>query len=158
MVIKPTAHIHPGLLFGLAAGVSYGLFLAMSRWLAAQHRAGLLLFSQLCFGALVITPWGVAAVPEISPSVLAWVLISAVASGLGNWLLVYVSKYLEAQVIAPLIYLQLVGATGFGYFVFGDWPDALALGGLGVILASGLLLLTLRKPANARHRPSQTNS
>ena len=47
--------------------------------------------------------------------------------------------------IAPLVYTQLIAATMLGYLVFGDWPDALSLTGLAVILASGLLSLRLAR-------------
>jgi drug/metabolite transporter (DMT)-like permease len=39
------------------------------------------------------------------------------------------------------MYTQLVWATGFGYFVFGDVPNRWTLAGAAVVVASGLYLL-----------------
>jgi drug/metabolite transporter (DMT)-like permease len=46
--------------------------------------------------------------------------------------------------LAPFVYTQLIAATALGWAVFGVWPDALTLAGLGIVLASGLATLALR--------------
>jgi len=45
-----------------------------------------------------------------------------------------------AGTIAPMTYGQLLMAVGFGWFFFGDKPDALALLGAAVIIGAGLYL------------------
>ena len=47
-------------------------------------------------------------------SVTALILVSALASALGNYLLVLANKAAEASLIAPLVYTQLISATGLG--------------------------------------------
>ena len=54
----------------------------------------------------------------------------------------------EATVVAPFKYTAIVFAILFGYFVFGDVPDAWTLAGAVVVIASGLYILhreTVRK-------------
>jgi drug/metabolite transporter (DMT)-like permease len=43
-----------------------------------------------------------------------------------------------ATLLAPLTYLEIVGATAVGYVAFGEFPDALTWLGAAVIVASGL--------------------
>jgi drug/metabolite transporter (DMT)-like permease len=58
-------------------------------------------------------------------------------SALGNLLLVLVNRTTPANVIAPLIYSQLVVATVLGVIIFGDWPESTTLIGLAVIAIAG---------------------
>ncbi|MEM7506373.1 MAG: DMT family transporter [Pseudomonadota bacterium] len=44
----------------------------------------------------------------------------------------------EAGAVAPLQYLEIVAATGIGWFIFGDWPDRLTWVGTLIIIASGV--------------------
>lgn len=63
-----------------------------------------------------------------------------------------------AATIAPLQYLEIVGATGLGYLVFGDFPDALTFVGIAVIVGSGLYVFIREQAlAKAPPTPAQTN-
>ncbi|MDE2384114.1 MAG: DMT family transporter [Alphaproteobacteria bacterium] len=60
-----------------------------------------------------------------------------------------------AQIIAPFYYSFMVFAVGFGYVVFGDVPNWLGVGGMVLIVVSGLLILTLdRRTATSEPEPS----
>jgi len=75
-------------------------------------------------------------VPDLR--LVALIVVSALGSATGNYLLVLASKQAEASLIAPLVYTQLITATAVGVLVFGDWPDLVALLGLALILGSGI--------------------
>ena len=45
-----------------------------------------------------------------------------------------------AALLTPFTYLQIVWATAFGYFVFGQHPDGWSAVGMSIIGGSGLLL------------------
>lgn len=139
LVVKPGFGATPGLGFALLAGCFYGSYLTMTRAIAGDYRPRFLLVSQLVIGGLVLTPV-VLSVPWPAPSyeLSGLILISAVGSALGNYMLVLVSRRVGATIVAPLIYSQLITATALGVLVFGDWPDTLSLTGLAIILASGL--------------------
>ena len=144
MVVRPGLGAPEGIGWALLAGVSYGTYLALTRWLAGAWRPGVMLSSQLIAGAVLLAPLGLAAPPAATDARLAGlVLASALGSAAGNYLLVRVSRTVPASIVAPLVYTQLISATLAGVLVFGDWPDPLALAGLAVILASGLLSLAL---------------
>ncbi len=57
-----------------------------------------------------------------------------------------------ASVLAPLQYLEIVGATVFGFYIFGDLPDRLTFVGITLIVASGLYVF-LRERRKG-HRPT----
>lgn len=139
MVVQPGLDMGPGMLFALLAGTFYGSYLAATRWLAGQYRPRFLLGAQLLIGAIVLAPMGLTHLPDTgTPEIWALVVLSALASAFGNFLLVVINRTTPATVSAPLIYFQLIAAALLGVLVFGDWPDALSLAGLAVILASGL--------------------
>jgi drug/metabolite transporter (DMT)-like permease len=48
------------------------------------------------------------------------------------------------------MYAQLVTALFLGWLVFGQFPDALAIAGMGTIAASGLLLILAHRADSVR--------
>jgi drug/metabolite transporter (DMT)-like permease len=142
LVVKPGFGMTPGLGFALLAGTFYGGYLVATRWLAGAFRPRFLLISQLMIGAVVLAPTGIAALPAaFDLRLVGLVVLSALASAAGNYLLVTVNRVVPAGRIAPLVYTQLIAAMLAGVVVFGDWPDGLSLIGLAVILISGLASL-----------------
>ncbi|MGR3323365.1 MAG: DMT family transporter [Pseudooceanicola sp.] len=155
LVVKPGFGASPGILFALAAGTFYGAFLAMTRVVAGTFRPRFLLVSQLMIGTVILTPLAASAeVPAVEGRLILLVLLSALGSACGNYLLVIANRKAEASLIAPLVYSQLVSATVLGVLVFGDWPDAWSLLGLCLIALSGLgSLAASRRDAGIGLRP-----
>ncbi|MEP1535823.1 MAG: DMT family transporter [Paracoccaceae bacterium] len=138
LVVKPGFGASIGMAFALAAGGCYGAYLAMTRTVAGLYRPRFLLMSQLMVGTVMLTPFGLSVdFPDLGLPILGLIIVSALGSALGNFLLVLASKSAEASLIAPLVYSQLFSATLAGVLVFGDWPDTYALLGLLLIAFSG---------------------
>lgn len=144
LVVKPGFGMTPGLGFAVLAGLCYGSYLTASRWLADVGRPKALLFSQLLMGSVVLLPFGLTAIPVMTLPIAWLTLGSAVGSMLGNLLLIIAMGMAPASRLAPFVYVQLLAATALGWLVFGDWPDAVSVAGLVLILGSGLTSLTLR--------------
>ncbi len=69
---------------------------------------------------------------------LLWVgIIAAVA----HQMLVNAFARAEAGVLAPLQYLEIISAVLLGWFVFGDFPDALTWTGTAIIIGAGLYVI-----------------
>lgn len=145
LVVRPGFGMTPGLGFAVLGGCFYGAYLTASRWLAGTWSPRTLLLSQLLTGAVVLAPFGLAAVPVLSPAVTALVFLSAGASMAGNLLLIAAYKMAPASRLAPFVYFQLVAATVYGFAVFGDVPDPLTWTGLALLVASGFASLVLRR-------------
>jgi drug/metabolite transporter (DMT)-like permease len=70
---------------------------------------------------------------------LAFVMIGGVAGGCGQ---LFMTASLRAPVsaVAPFDYLQIVGATIYGWLLFSDVPTINTIGGAGLIAGSGLYI------------------
>jgi len=144
LVVKPGFGMSLGMGFALLAGMFYGSYLIATRLVAGVYRPRLLLFSQLALGALILTPFAIVNWPEtLPPYFAAAFILSAAGSAIGNYLLLIASRQLPANVVAPLVYSQILWAMVLGWLAFGDWPDTLAFVGLAIILGSGLYGLRL---------------
>ena len=137
LVVRPGMETSGGLGWALFAGLLYGCFLVATKWLSGTVNPRSLLVSHLTIGAVLLTPWGVAAIPEASGATAMLVLASAAASAVGNLLHTIATRMADASRLAPLVYVQLVSATVMGMAVFGDWPDRWSLAGLLLLLGSG---------------------
>lgn len=154
LVVKPGFGSSLGMGFALAAGTFYGAYLVMTRTLAGAFRPRFLLISQLLIGTIILTPFGLQSdFPAPDAPLLLLLLVSALGSALGNYLLVMASRKAEASLIAPLVYSQLISATGIGIVIFGDWPDLVSLAGLVLIAVSGLGSLLVHQRATVAARP-----
>lgn len=138
LVVRPGFGMTVGMGFAILAGCFHGAYLVATRWLAGSYRPRFLLFSQLLIGAVLLTPFAFSVTPTISLPVFGLIAISALGSAGGNLLLVLVNRTTPAGVIAPLIYSQLLAAMLIGWAVFGQWPDALNLIGLTIIMVAGI--------------------
>lgn len=137
IVVRPGFGMSAGMGFAVLAGCLHGAYLVATRWLASQFRPRFLLLSQLVIGAILIAPFAIGPVPDITAPLAGLILMSAMGSAIGNLLLVLVNRTTPANVIAPLIYSQLIVATALGIVIFGEWPDAHSLIGLAIVMTAG---------------------
>ncbi len=75
-----------------------------------------------------------------TPDALGWAMMAAsgLLHGLAHYLVTRAFALAPAAILAPFNYAQLIGATAFGYFVFGDLPDRWTIVGALVIVGAGL--------------------
>jgi drug/metabolite transporter (DMT)-like permease len=144
LVVKPGPDMGPGAGFALLAGACYGCYLVANRWLVTVARPRMMLMSQLIIGALLLMPFGITGIPELSPAISSLSALSAIASVLGNLALIFAYRRAEASKLAPLLYVQLIAATLFGALLFGTWPDSLAFLGITILLVSGFASFLIR--------------
>ena len=55
-------------------------------------------------------------------------------------MIVFATTKAPANLLAPFQYLEIVGATILGYFIFNDIPSYLTFVGIGLIVTSGIHL------------------
>jgi drug/metabolite transporter (DMT)-like permease len=70
---------------------------------------------------------------------MLFVLIGGIAGGSGQ---LFMTASLRAPVsaVAPFDYLQIIGATIYGWLLFSDVPSQHTIAGAGLITASGLYI------------------
>jgi len=70
----------------------------------------------------------------------AMLVATGAIGAFGHMLLVRAFDHAPATLLAPFGYTQLVAAITVGWLVFGNFPDAIALGGMALIVASGVTM------------------
>lgn len=144
LVVRPGGGGDPGVIWALMAGLCYGAFLTMSRWLSGLGTPLSLTFTQLSISCFLLLPFGLLNLPQASAAVATLTFASAAFSMLGNLMLLYAYRIASATQLAPLVYFQLIAAVILGWVIFGDLPDSLTWAGLAVIIAAGLGSARLR--------------
>ena len=61
-------------------------------------------------------------------------------AAIGHLMIVFATTKAPANLLAPFQYLEIVGATILGYFIFNDIPSYLTFVGIGLIVTSGIYL------------------
>ena len=90
-----------------------------------------------------------------TPGDLALLSLLGVVAMLAHLLIARSLKLADAVTVAPLQYTLLLWAILFGWWFFGDVPEAAILAGGGLITASGLVIwLRERRPERAPPRPA----
>jgi len=86
--------------------------------------------------------------PVLRPQTL-YLVVSALLVTFGSLGIVVAFRDSDVAVVGPFRYSVILHAILIGYFVFGEWPDGLAVAGTALIVASGVY--TLRRE-QARRR------
>lgn len=68
---------------------------------------------------------------------LWFLLLMGVLGTSGHLLFVRASRFAPSSLIAPMQYVEIVGAAILGYLVFGDFPSLLKWVGIAIIVGSG---------------------
>lgn len=75
----------------------------------------------------------------------AWVLAQLVTTGLlgglGQILLTSAYRHADASVVAPFDYVAMIWAVALGWYVFGEVPSAVVIGGSGLVILAGILII-----------------
>lgn len=125
---------------GVAAVLS-GLAYTLVRALRATDAPQTIIFYLSWVGAVVAAPFALAGA-WTRPSPTGWALLAGIglATQLGQVALTHALRSMEAGAATAIGYVQVVLAFGWGVLIFGEQPDALALGGSAVVLASVALV------------------
>lgn len=140
IIVRPGSGLAAiGVAFALATLVCNATFQLLSRKLALTENPITTVFlSSLIgtIGATALLPFGL---PERWPDLwqTALFLSFGITGSVSHLLLMRAYRLAPLSFIAPLIYLHVVQATIAGLVFFGQFPDAVSLAGIAVILASG---------------------
>ncbi len=92
------------------------------------------------------------------PTSTQWMILIALGfvATIAQAMFTLAARYAEASLLAPFQYLEIVGATAYGYLIFHEFPDGLTWLGTAVILSAGLYVIHReRTRAKARARLRQ---
>jgi S-adenosylmethionine uptake transporter len=149
MIVVRPSFVNFGLpaLLPLAAALSFAFYLLLTRWLSQRESSAHLQFYAGVSGCLIMSVAllvgefaHIAVLDPVTPTLSQWALLAALGAiaTLGHWLVVIAFKRAPASVLAPLQYLEILGATMLGWIFFDDFPDRVAWLGIAIIIGSGL--------------------
>ena len=155
IVLRPgQAALSLGHLAALTAAVAGATASVIVRRIGADERSVVLLLYPMVANVIVT---GLALPFVYRPMPVADLGFLAVIAGFGltaSFLVILAYRAGEAAIVAPMQYSQILWATVYGYFLFGEGLDGATILGAGVIIASGLYIVfrETRTGASA-HRP-----
>ena len=85
-----------------------------------------------------------------TPFDLGLMIFSGMVTSIGGYMISQAYMRSEAALVAPFEYIALPLSVAFGFYLFAEMPDAVALSGIGLILVSGLVMIW--REATARRR------
>ncbi|MDW6021777.1 DMT family transporter [Mesorhizobium sp. BAC0120] len=144
VILQPGHTIEPGILLALGAGFAFALYMVATRHAATHSDPVKTLAFQCAAGALLLTPQAVATWSTPALSDLIFFAGLGAFSLIGHLLSIVAFRLADTSTLAPLVYVELIGATLIGYLGFGDVPGMATIVGAVLIAAAGLILLQRR--------------
>lgn len=157
VILRPGGDLFtPVALLPFSIALSYAAYQILTRLVAQSADPLNTLFYSALVGAVtmsLIVPFD-----WVMPDPVQWIklVVAGLLGGVGHYAIIRAYERAEVSLVAPFAYTELVWATGFGFFVFGDLPDAWTFVGAGIIAASGIYIVHRehKVKAAARRRTS----
>ncbi|HZH25721.1 MAG TPA: DMT family transporter [Azospirillaceae bacterium] len=155
VVLRPTTGTLTGpMMVPLAGTLLYCLSMILGRLLSRTDTNAAILFYLNVVGLitsstamLFIGQW------PVEPS--DWVLFAGIGllGSVAQILQLQAFRLAPPSVVSPFQYLAILWGLGFGWFLFGEWPDGWSLFGSVIIVASGLYILWREAMVRGSRRP-----
>ena len=137
-------------LFPLGTAFGFAFYILVTRGLSRHVHPVMLQFytgliaSLLCLPLMVLAEGtGSDLLDPVWPEGVFWVWLFAVGffATVSHMMMTYALSLAPSATLAPLQYLELPVATLLGFLVFGDFPNALTLTGIAIIIGAGLYMI-----------------
>lgn len=152
-IIQPSYEVFgPVSILPIGTAFLFAIYLLITRVFAGdddpvamQFMAGIGGVIALSTALVIGNIFGVAdiAAPDIPEFGIRWGLIFAIGAlaAVGHLMVVWAFRWASASVLAPFQYIEILGATFLGYWLFDEFPNALKWVGIAIIIGSGLYLI-----------------
>jgi len=144
VILRPGGSTDPGILLALGAGVLFALYMIATRQAALESDPIKTLAFQCLVGMALLTPQAVIAWSVPARNDLLFFAGLGVFSAISHMLSIVAFRLADASTLAPLVYVELIGASVVGYAAFDEVPGAATITGAGFIVVGGLILLQRR--------------
>ena len=141
VILRPGASTDAGILLALGAGVLFALYLIATRQASQASEPLQTLAFQCAVGTVLLTPQAVVSWRTPASGDLLWFVALGAFSAVSHLLSIAAFRFADASTLAPLVYVELIGAAFIGYFVFSEVPGTSTIVGAALIVAAGLVLL-----------------
>lgn len=159
IVIRPGGGLDPvGTVFGLLTACCFAVQFIATRRVAGDDPFTSLIWSG-AVGTLCLTlalpftlPAALPVLRELSLGNWALLISTGLSGALGHLLQIGAYRNAAASTLAPFVYLQIVSATAVGWLFWDHFPDGLTWLGIGIIIASGVVIGVLEWQRGRRAR------
>lgn len=146
IIVRPGGGLFtPAAILPLGLAFSFSSYQIFTRLISGKEDSLTSLFCLLLVGSVAMS----VALPfswiDPSPKGLFFFALIGVTSGIGHFSTIKALEYAPASLLAPFAYIQLLWVSILGALVFGDFPGAVTLIGMGVVVAGGLLVAVSRR-------------
>lgn len=141
VILRPGGSMDPGILMALGAGVFFAFYLIATRQAAQESDPIKTLAFQCVVGTVLLTPQAVLFWSTPTWNDLLFFAGLGLFSATSHLLSILAFRLADASTLAPLVYVELIGAALIGYAAFDEIPGTLTIVGAGFIVAAGLILL-----------------
>ena len=141
VILRPGGTTHPAILLAFGSGVVFAMYLIATRQAALSSDPVQTLAFQCCVGSVLLTPQAIATWEKPAMSDLAAFAGLGAFSVAGHVLSIIALRKAAASTLAPIFYIELIGAALVGYFGFGEIPGPATIAGSVLIVVAGLVLL-----------------
>ena len=150
VVIRPgTGMMQTAALLPVGAAVAFAFYQIATRILARTDTPMTTILYTALIGAIALT----VIVPTVwmtpTPIDFLMMVASGLLGGAGHFLLIKAFTAAPAATVSPFTYVTLIWSVTYGFFIFGDLPDAWAWAGAAIIVGSGLYILHGEKERGA---------
>jgi drug/metabolite transporter (DMT)-like permease len=146
LIVRPGTEIfHPAAL--LIAGMAFfnAIYQLLTRRLTSDHPFTTFFYSGIVGAVISSVAIAYVGVSElITLKTMVALAAAGVFGGLGHLLYVLAFYRATPSSLTPFVYLQMLWAIGFGWLIFNQLPDLIALLGMSIIIGSGLWLVLMR--------------
>jgi drug/metabolite transporter (DMT)-like permease len=150
VILRPEGSMDPGVLLALGAGVFFAFYLIATRQAAQQSDPIKTLALQCVVGTVLLTPQAAMSWSVPASSELLFFAGLGLISAVSHLLSIAAFRLADASTLAPLVYVELIGAALIGYVAFDEVPGTSTVIGAGLIVAAGLIVLQSRNGQDGR--------
>jgi drug/metabolite transporter (DMT)-like permease len=159
LVLKPGRGVVSGpALIALLSGVTAAFSMVTMRRMSHTEPSSRIVFYFATLSTLIT------AIPLLwswhTPTPTQWLMMVAIGglATLGQTFLARGYASAPAAQVGPLTYMAVVYAAIYGWVLWGEVPDALAIGGGGLVIGAGVVTTLQRRRATRRANPAATGA
>ncbi|MEM6664588.1 MAG: DMT family transporter [Pseudomonadota bacterium] len=159
IVIRPNWEAFgPSAILPLGTAISFACYMLVTKSMAAgRNKLALQFWTGVVAGAILavaVVIGGNVQIGFLAPSIpnkyeITLFFCTGVLAVISHQMIVHALARVDASAAAPMQYIEVVSATLFGWWIFGDFADALTWTGAAIIICSGLYVFHRERQAGA---------
>jgi len=140
LIVKPGSTLQSGVLLAIGAGVAFAFYLVSTRTASKHSDPIKTLVFQCLVGSVLLLPQALLSWQVPTHDYFVFFAALGVISVCCHLLSIMAFRFAQTSALAPLVYLELVGAVIIGFVVFGDLPSLFVVVGATLIVAGGWIV------------------